>query len=466
MQKKRIPGGPPGSEGPKFEDFDFAYESEQIQKMATQSDKANLADIDRQLAAANKEIERLAGRVSHLGRSGAQQIKAQEYENKVIETKRFLESEREQVVQILEAKKESLPQSYSSAAEEKNIAGKAIQGPPQISQAPVVEGPKYTAITNPMDPFTIGLEKAPAVEPEKPKPTAVGQIRREKSTSKEVKLDTGEVIKYESPGSLVLPEVTVGRTDSGKVIKSTEPVEKYLKKRMLMSDQQVMEEYNKMGADYQAKLAQEQIDQAKYEFDYGKGEMKYTTGDEFERVSSQEMFVRSSGRDNQEVVPASDANKAAQSDIIKRGGKEGTFERAVFRSKSAEERARENAKIARKKAAANKKAIAAQKKQDKNIRQRGNKNLIGTTTDMSITAGPPYLGRPFEVKPPESKIKDTPKPGGSFEIPSAVKAAAAAKVAAAIKKSKGLGMLSVPIMTKGSAEQIFKDFLGKKDYSS
>lgn len=459
MQKKRIPGGPPGSQGPKFEDFDFAYESEQIQKMATQSDKANLADIDRQLAAANKEIERLAGRVSHLGRSGAQQIKAQEYENKVIETKRFLESEREQVVQILEAKKESLPQSYSSAAEEKNIAGK-IKPEIEIMQAPVVEGPKYTAITDPMDPFTIGLEKAPAVEPEKPKPTAVGQIRREKSTSKEVKLDTGEVIKYESPGSLVLPEVTVGRTDGGKVIKSTEPVEKYLKKRMLMSDQQVMEEYNKMGADYQAKLAQEQIDQAKYEFDYGKGEMKYTTGDEFERVSSQEMFVRSSGRDNQEVVPASDANKAAQSDIIKRGGKEGTFKRAVYRSKGPEERARENAKISRKKSAANKKAIALQKEQDKNIRKAGNRRLTDTYLDTESK------GKPFKVTPPESKIKDAPKPGGSFEIPPAVKAAAAAKVAAAIKKSKGLGMLSLPIMTKGSAEQIFKDFLGKKDYSS
>ena len=462
MQKKRIPGTPPGSQGPKFEDFDFAYESEQIQKMATQSDKANLADIDRQLAAANKEIERLSGRVSQLGRSGAQRIKAQEYENKVINTKRFLESEREQVVKILEEKKASLPQSYSSAAEEKNIARKAIQGPPQIKQAPVVEGPKYTAITNPMDPFTIGLEKAPAVEPEKPKPTAVGEIRRKKPTLKEVTLDTGEVIKYESPGSLVLPEVTVGRTDTGKVIKSTEPVKKYLNKRMLMSDQQVMEEYNKMGADYQFKLAQEQIDQAKYEFDYGKGEMKYTTGDEFERVSSQEMFVRSSGRDNQEVVPATEANKAAESDRIKRGGKEGTFERALFRSKGPEERARENAKIAREKSAANKRAIELQKAQDKNIRQAGNRRL----TDTYL--GTESKGKPFKVTPPKSKIKDTPKPkpGGSFEIPPAVKAAAAAKVAAAIKKSKGLSMLNVPIMTRGSAEQIFKDFLGKKDYSS
>ena len=460
MQKKRIPGTPPGSQGPKFEDFDFAYESEQIQKMATQSDKANLADIDRQLAEANKELERLAGRVSQLGRSGAQQIKAQEYENKVIDTKRFLESEREQVVEILEAKKASLPQSYSSAAEEKNIARKAIQGPPQIKQAPVVEGPKYTAITNPMDPFTIGLEKAPPVEPEKPKPTAVGQIRREKPTLKEVTLDTGEVIKYESPGSLVLPEVTVGKTDEGKVIKSTEPVKKYLNKRMLMSDQQVMEEYNKMGADYQAKLAQEQIHQSKYEFDYSKGEMKYTTGDEFERVSSQEMFVRSSGRDNQEVVPATEANKAAESDRIKRGGKEGTFKRAVFISKGPEERARENAKIARKKSAANKRGIAAQKAQDANIRKAGNRRL----TDTYL--GTESKGTPFKVTPPESKIKDAPKPGGSFEIPPAVKAAAAAKVAAAIKKSKGLGMLSLPIMTKGSAEQIFKDFLGKQDYSS
>ena len=462
MKKKEIPGGPSRTQGPDFENFDFAYESEQIQKMATQSDKANLADIDRQLAEANKELERLAGRVSQLGRSGAQQIKAQEYENKVIDTKRFLESEREQVVEILEAKKASLPQSYSSAAEEKNIARKAIQGPPQIKQAPVVEGPKYTAITNPMDPFTIGLEKAPPVEPEKPKPTAVGQIRREKPTLKEVTLDTGEVIKYESPGSLVLPEVTVGRTDAGKVIKSTEPVEKYLKKRMLMSDQQVMEEYNKMGADYQAKLAQEQIHQTKYEFDYSTGEMKSITGDEFERVSSAEMFVRSSGRDNQEVVPATEANKAAESDRIKRGGKEGTFKRAVFISKGPEERAREKAEIARKESAANKRAIEAQKAQDKNIRQAGNRRL----TDTYL--GNESRGEPFEVKPPESKIKDTPKPkpGGSFEISAAMKAAAASKVAQAVRKSRGLGMLSLPIMTRGSAEQIFKDFLGKQDYSS
>ena len=126
------------------------------------------------------------------------------------------------------------------------------------------------------------------------------------------------------------------------------------------------------------------------------------------------------------------------------------------------------AKISREKSAADKRAIELQKAQDKNIRQAGNRRLIGTTTDMSVTAGPPNLGRPFEVKPPKSKIKDTPKPkpGGSFEIPAAMKAAAASKVAQAIKKSKGLGMLNVPIMTKGSADKIFKDFFGKQDYSS
>jgi hypothetical protein len=294
-----------------------------------------------------------------------------------------------------------------------------------------------------MDPFTIGLEKAPAQEPVKPKPTAVGQIRREKPTIKEVTLDTGEVIKYESPGSLVLPEVTVGKTATGKAIKSTDPVKKYLDKRMLMSDQQVMEEYNKMGADYQAKLAQEQIDQAKYEFDFKTGEVNLTTGDEFDRVSSQEMFVRSSGRDNQEVVPASDANKAIE-------------RRAAM---TPEERRRADAKIAREKAS-NLKAQQIIAKQEADIRKRGNKNLISTGLE------PRNLGTPPEVKPPESKMKDAPKPGGSFEIPAAVKAAAAAKVAAAINKAKGLGMLNVPIMTRGSADKIFKDFLGKKDYSS
>jgi hypothetical protein len=53
-----------------------------------------------------------------------------------------------------------------------------------------------------------------------------------------------------------------------------------------------------------------------------------------------------------------------------------------------------------------------------------------------------------------------------FKISSAAKAAAASKVAKALKKSKGLGMLNVPIMTKGSADKIFKDFFGKQDYSS
>ena len=66
-----------------------------------------------------------------------------------------------------------------------------------------------------------------------------------------------------------------------------------------------------------------------------------------------------------------------------------------------------------------------------------------------------------------TKIKDKPKSSGSFEIPSAVKAAAAAKVAKAMKNLGGkTNVLNIPIMTKGSADKIFKDFFGKQDYSS
>jgi len=132
------------------------------------------------------------------------------------------------------------------------------------------------------------------------------------------------------------------------------------------------------------------------------------------------------------------------------------------------------AEIARNKAIEDK-AKARQVLQDAEIRKRGNKKLTGTgvynytpgVPSPNAKTGPKYLGTPFEVKPPESKIKDKPKSSGSFEIPSAVKAAAAAKVAKAMKNLGGkTNMLNIPIMTKGSADKIFKDFFGKQDYSS
>lgn len=451
MPKKKdyIPGQPAGSQGPEFESFDFAYESDQVQKMAMESDKAALVDIDRQLALTKKEIEKSKGRVSVTARSDKLQKKFYENENKLIKTQRFLESEREAIVAILDDKKARLPQSYSTSAEEKNIIKKSIEGPPVITTATEVDPPKYTAIVDPKGAAVMGTRPAPPFEPAKPAQTPIGRITRQPSTIKTIVGDDGELISYKSPGSVNYPEIQVGTTASSKPIMNTGPASDYFKERFVMSDQEVLEKYEKLGADYQYKLAQEQIDQAKYEFDFNKGEMRQTTGDEFERVSSQEMFARSSGREGQVVVPAQEANKAADIKIAKQ------------KNMTAEERRRANAVESREKAAANNRAKEILAKQDADVRKRGNRQLTGTGLESKD------LGTPFPVNPPESKIKDKPKSSGSFEIPSAVKAAAAAKVAKAMKNLGGkTNMLNIPIMTKGSADKIFKDFFGKQDYSS
>ena len=438
MPKKKdyIPGQPAGAQGPQFESFDFAYESDQVQKMAMESDKASLVDIDRQLALTKKEIEKSKGRVSVTARSDKLQKKFYENENKLIKTQRFLESEREAIVAILDDKKARLPQSYSTSAEEKNIIKKSIEGPPVITTATEVDPPKYTAVVDEKGAAVMGTRPAPPSEPAKPKATPTGKITRQPSTIKTIVGDDGELISYKSPGSLNYPEIQVGTTASSKPIMNTGPASDYFKERMAMSDQEVLEKYEKLGADYQYKLAQEQIDQAKYEFDFNKGEMIQTTGDEFERVSSQEMYVRSSGREGQVVVPAQEANKAADAALIKQGGKEGTFERAKFKTKmrtNPEEIRRANAAQSRKDAAAGNRAKEILAKQEADVRKRGNKNLITTGLD----------------------------------VPGAVKGAAAAKIAQAAKKLGGkTNMLNIPIMTKGSADKIFKDFFGKQDYSS
>ena len=424
MAKKKdyIPGQPAGSQGPQFENFDFAYESEQVQKMAMQSEQANLVDIDKQIAATDKELARLAGRVVPAqGRSAKSVAKSANYENRIIDTKRFLEAERAEVVKSLEAKTKSLPKSYSTATEEKNIIKKSIEGPPVITTATEVDPPKYTAIVDPEGAAVMGTRPAPPSEPAKPKATPTGKITRQPSTIKTIVGDDGELISYKSPGSLNYPEIQVGTTASSKPIMNTGPASDYFKERMAMSDQEVLEKYEKLGADYESKLAQEQIDQAKYEFDFNKGEMIQTTGDEFERVSSQEMYVRSSGREGQVVVPAGEANKAADIKIAKQ------------KNMTAEERRRANAVESREKAAANNRAKEILAKQEADVRKRGNKNLITTGLD----------------------------------VPGAVKGAAAAKIAQAAKKLGGkTNMLNIPIMTKGSADKIFKDFFGKQDYSS
>ena len=436
MPKKKdyIPGGPAGSQGPQFESFDFAYESDQIQKMAMQSEQANLADINKQIAATDKELARLAGRVVPAqGRSAKSVAKSADYENKIINTKRFLESERAEVVKALEAKTESLPKSYSTASEEKNVIKKSIEGPPVITTATEVDPPKYTAVIDEKGAAVMGTRPAPPSEPEKPKATPTGKITRQPSTIKTIVGDDGELISYKSPGSLNYPEIQVGTTASSKPIMNTGPASDYFKGRMAMSDQEVLEKYEKLGANYESKLVQEQIDQAKYEFDFNKGEMIQTTGDEFERVSSQEMYVRSSGRPNQVVVPANEANKAIE-------------RRAAM---TPEERRRADA-VEAKQIASDKKAKAVLAKQDADVRTRGNKNLIDTGV-YNYTPGVPS---------PDAKIKDV-------NVPGVVKSAAAAKIAQAAKKLGGkTNMLNIPIMTKGSADKIFRDFFGKQDYSS
>tara|TARA_R100000951_G_scaffold61692_2_gene51821 strand:+ start:371 stop:1681 length:1311 start_codon:yes stop_codon:yes gene_type:complete len=436
MEKKKdyIPGAPAGSQGPQFESFDFAYESDQIQKMAMQSEQANLADINKQIAATDKELARLAGRVVPAqGRSAKSVAKSADYENKIINTKRFLESERAEVVKALEAKTESLPKSYSTASEEKNVIKKSIEGPPVITTATEVDPPKYTAVIDEKGAAVMGTRPAPPSEPEKPKATPTGNITRQPSTIKTIVGDDGELISYKSPGSLNYPEIQVGTTASSKPIMSTGPASDYFKGRMAMSDQEVLEKYEKLGADYESKLVQEQIDQAKYEFDFNKGEIIQTTGDEFERVSSQEMYVRSSGRPNQVVVPANEANKAIE-------------RRAAM---TPEERRRADA-VEAKQIASDKKAKAVLAKQDADVRKTGNKRLIDTGV-YNYTPGVPS---------PDAKIKDV-------NVPGVVKSAAAAKIAQAAKKLGGkTNMLNIPIMTKGSADKIFRDFFGKQDYSS
>lgn len=117
----------------------------------------------------------------------------------------------------------------------------------------------------------MGTRPAPPSEPAKPKATPTGKITRQPSTIKTIVGDDGELISYKSPGSLNYPEIQVGTTASSKPIMNTGPARDYFKERMAMSDQEVLEKYEKLGADYEYKLAQEQIDQAKYEFDFNKG---------------------------------------------------------------------------------------------------------------------------------------------------------------------------------------------------
>ncbi len=409
---KYIPGTPPGSQGPKFENFDTAYEVDQIQKMATESDKAALVDIDKQLAAADKELRRIKSRVAPAqGSTQTGVAKAAQYESKVIETRRFLESEREAITKILEEKKANLPQSYSSAAEEKNVIKKTIQGPPQIFTATNVEPPKYTAIVDPKGAAIMGTEPAPAKELPNPKATPVEKIYIK-----------DKVMQY--------PEMNIGITTDSKgnrvPMKGTGPAREYVSERMPMSDKEVIQKYEKMGADYQAKLAQEAITHEKLEFDFEKGEARLVGNDDFIRVEGQEMFARTSGRKNQVVVPAVKANEAID--------RRNNVKKDVNTAMTWEDVQREKAQRA--------KSPSQQK----------------------------FIGDKSGIVPNENArtygVSDEAKRNMDFKISSAAKAAAASKVAQALKKSKGLGMLNVPIMTKGSADKIFKDFFGKQDYSS
>jgi hypothetical protein len=412
-EKDYIPGSPPGSQGPTFENFDAAYELDQRQKLATESDRANLVDINRQIAATDKELARLAGRVVPAqGRSAQSVAKSANYESKVIDTKRFLESEKEAITKILEEKKEMLPQSYSSAVEEKNIARKTIQGPPVINKVPDVKPPKYTAIVDPKGAAIMGTEPAPPKELPNPKATPVGKIYIK-----------DKVMQY--------PEMNIGITTDAKgnrvPIKGTGPAREYVAERMPMSDKEVIQKYEKMGADYQAKLAEEAITHEKLEFDFEKGEARIVGNDNFIRVEGQEMFARTSGRKNQVVVPSTKANEAIDRRF--------NTTPQITSSQRWEDVQREKAQRA--------KAPSTQK----------------------------FIGDKSGIVPNENArtygVSDEAKRNMDFKISSAAKAAAASKIAQAAKKLGGkTNMLNIPIMTKGSADKIFKDFFGKQDYSS
>ncbi len=419
MEKKKdyIPGTPPGSQGPKFENFDTAYEVDQIQKMATESDRANLADINKQIAAADKELARLAGRVAPAqGRSAQSVAKSANYESKVIDTKRFLESEKEAITKILEEKKANLPQSYSSAVEEKNIAKKTIQGPPEIIKATDVKPPKYTAIVDPKGAAIMGTEPAPAKELPKTKATPVGKI-------------------YIKDGVMQYPEMKIGTTTDAKgnrvPIKGTGPAREYVAERMPMSDKEVIQKYEKMGADYQAKLAQEAVTHEKLEFDFEKGETRIVGHDDFIRVEGQEMYARTSGRKNQVVVPAAKANEA--------------IERRVNLTKPNTPQITSNMKWE-----------DVQREKAQRAKASSQQKFIGDKSGIVPNENARTYG-----------VSDEAKRNMDFKISSAAKAAAASKVAKAMKNLGGkTNVLNIPILTKGSADKIFKDFFGKQDYSS
>ena len=277
-------------------DFDFTLQQQQVQKAYTFVEEDMLKAIDSQLETARKEIDRAVGRVSPgQGRTQSGVKKAIDYETRLIKTERFLAGEREAIAKSLEEKKKLMGESYEVTAENKLTKSRTIEGPPKplkgtkgykIESVPTVEtdvklpsGQTGTIKVDPNikgSPTIIGTE--PALSPQAEarakslRKTPVAEI----TVTTEPKVSPGG-IEYRSPKQTNVPELRIGTTPEGKPIKGKTPAFEYLKERGLKSDIDITKAQAQQGADYAAKIAQEQISQYKLEFDYETGTTSQTT---------------------------------------------------------------------------------------------------------------------------------------------------------------------------------------------
>lgn len=283
------------STGPR-PDFDFTLQQQQVQKAYTFVEEDMLKAIDSQLETARKEIDRAVGRVSPgQGRTQPSVKKAIDYETKLIKTERFLAGEREAIAKSLEEKKKLMGESYEVTAENKLTKSRTIEGPPKplkgtkgykIESVPKVETdiklPSGQTGTIKVDPnikgsaTIIGTEPAPSPQAEAKAKSLRKTAVSEMTVTTEPKVSPGG-IEYRSPKQTNVPELRIGTTPEGKPIKGKTPAFEYLKERGLKSDIDITKAQAEQGADYAAKIAQEQISQYKLEFDYETGTTSQTT---------------------------------------------------------------------------------------------------------------------------------------------------------------------------------------------
>jgi hypothetical protein len=288
-------------------DFDFTLQQQQVQKAYTFVEEDMLKAIDSQLETARREIDRTVSRVSPTqGRTQSGVKKAIDYETNLIKTERFLAGEREAIAKSLEEKKKLMGESYEVTAENKLTKSRTIEGPPKPSRKPIgyeIKGPLLTPEspyaevpriktevnlpsgqtgTIKVDPnikgsaTIIGTEPAPSPQAEAKakslRKTATSQI----TVTTEPKVSPGG-IEYRSPKQTNVPELRIGTTPEGKPIKGQTPAFEYLSERGLKSDIAITKAQAEQGADYAAKIAQEQISQYKLEFDFETGTTSQTT---------------------------------------------------------------------------------------------------------------------------------------------------------------------------------------------